>query len=175
MIGETQSGPWTKAKATNFTSSFATLRSTLTKPVIGDAIIAMAHSEAGGIIANNLLIRPFGTDTNNNTFKLCVVGWDRCLVAAGVYSWEMILLAELLCTFGNIQGATGCAIAAADFEVDTIALTYGNDDVSIDIVSPANDVRGASFAIDCKGCQIVQVDGDLNASAASWNFLYKKY
>ncbi len=170
---ETLRAGWIKGKATNFTgASFTDLKSTKAKPS-GDGVFDL--NSLGATTCNALLFRFWGTDTNNETFKVRIWGvaeWKD--PASDVISYEWTLLAELLCTLGNIQGTAGCMIGSSDFEVDTITLTYGNDDVAISIVSPANDVRGAYALVDTLGHGIVVVDGDRNSSAASWNFGMKR-
>lgn len=173
MEVETVRAPWVKGKLTNFTGvSFAALKSTLTKPS-GDGIIDL-NSE-GGVTANALLFKFFGTDTNNENFNIRIYGWAECKgLGTDKDSWELVLLCQLAVTLGNLAGTANCMITATDFEADTIAVTYGDDKVSVDVVSNAADVRGAHIVVDTKGFGLVQVDGDLNNSAVSWNYGYKR-
>lgn len=169
MILTTQSHPWRKHKATNFTdASFAARKSTLTRP--SGSYVVYDRGNAGESL-NTLLLRFFGTDTNNTNFNARVIGWDQETTTG---SWEFQILAQLACTLGNVQGTASCAITADDFEVDTIAVTYGNANVSVEAVSPANDVRGAVVRIDTYGAKVVEVLYDRNSSAASCNALWKR-
>lgn len=170
---ETVTGPWTKLKATNFTNaSFGTLKSTLTEPS-GDGVIDLAVPETkgrGGSVDNALILKFFGTSASDQTANCRVWGWA---LEATTLSWENVLLAQFALTLGNLAGTASCAITASDFEVDTIALTYGNDDVVVSIVSPGNDVRGAYVMLDAIGFPKLQVEFDRNSSAASLNALYR--
>src|SRR5512139_3726977 len=155
----TMSGMWEKLKSTNFTSAaFGTIKSTLTAPS-GDGVIDMLNGAAPGApVQNALLFRFFGTDANNENFNARVWGWSQERTTG---SWEAVLLAQFAVTLGNIQGTTGCAITADDFEADTIVLTYGASADSA-INSPANDVRGAYARVDYQGSSKVQVEFDMN-------------
>lgn len=162
--------PWRKLKATNFTDNgFAARQSTLTRPSGNYVVYDLPDGTQTSL--NTLLLRPFGTATNNNTFSIRVLGWDKELTTG---SWEFQILCELACTLGNIQGTASCAIAAADFEADTIAVTYGNANVSVEAVSPANDVRGAVARIDTYGAQIVECLFTTGGVATSMNVLWKR-
>ena len=59
-------------------------------------------------------------------------------------------MTELTCTMGAITGIVGRIIINTERFCDTIALVTGNDDVSIDIVSPTGDV-GAHAVLMLKG------------------------
>lgn len=168
---------WRKLKATNFTtSSFAATlgQSTKTKPTAGDdvGVIEMipADIRPGACAPDAVLLKFFGTDADGETFNCRIFAWA---IEETNQSWESSLIAEFALTLGNLAGAAGCAIAAADFEVDTIVLTYGNDDVDVSIVSPANDVRGAYARIDGLGGRLLTAHFDLG-TGASGNLLYRK-
>ena len=167
----TLANPWVKLKTENFTATdFATLKSTLTRPS-GDGVVDLLTEAVspGAKIPNGIVFRPFGTDANDEVFNLRVYGWSQEIKTK---SWENILLAELAITLGNIQGTADCAITDNDFEADTIAITYGNSNVSVEAVSPVNNVRGASVRMDIFGSQILQFDFDMD-TAASGNLIYR--
>jgi hypothetical protein len=164
MLIETSMTGWKKLLSANGTdTSFAARKSTLTRPS-GSGVIDAGD---GTFTRNAILLRPFGTDTNNNTFLLRVLGWN---LEISTNSWEYALLADLSVTLGNIQGTAGCAIAAADFEADTITEATA---MGVDLYSPTADVRGAFCRIDTQGAQIIEILGNRNSSAATWNTLYR--
>jgi len=174
MQMETLRAGWTKLSPTNLTGSFAATFSapTLTKPS-GARYIDL--NSDGGTTCNALLFKFFGTDAANEGFLARIWGiaeWVNPTTRR--VSYEFALLCELSITLGNNAGAAGCMIEAADFEADTIELTYGNDDVTVSLVSPANDLRGASALVDTLGHGMIAVEGDLNSSTASWNAAYKR-
>lgn len=159
---------WVKLKATNFTGSFGTLKSTKTKPS-GNGVIELAP-DGGGLVALAIMLKFFGTDANDETFKVRVWGWDRLEQSDGTFSWENALLAEFSCTLGNLAGTAGCGITATDFEVDTITLTEGDATIS----SNGADIRGAFAIIGNCGFKLLQIEFDDDSSAATMNALYRK-
>jgi hypothetical protein len=167
----TMSGMWEKLLSSNSTSaSFGTLKSTLTAPS-GDGVIDMLNGASPGApVQNALLLRFFGAEASNEAFNARVWGWSQ---ERSTLSWEAALLAQFAVTLGNLAGTASCAIVATDFEADTIALTYGAS-VDVAVNSPANDVRGAYARVDCQGFSKVQIEFDMNSSAASANCLYKR-
>lgn len=171
---ETLRSPWVKGKATNFTgASYTGIVPTTTRPAVNANYGVIDLNAIGSKTSNALKFKFFGTSANNQNFNIRIWGGDECYIDPAT-SYEFVLLCELAITLGNLAGVTGTAMASTDFEADTIALTYGNDDVAVSIVSPANDVRGASILVDTQGSGFVIVDGDRNSSAASWNYLYKR-
>lgn len=170
---DTIASSWQRLFATNSTaSSFASRAETLTRPVHSSTQGIIEMSPGGGAGPNGLMLLFFGTDANNENFNARILGWDYSLLA-GVEVWNFVVLCQFAVTLGNIAGVAGGEVSATGFVADTIALTYGNDDVSVDITSPANDVR-AHAILDTKGCRIVEVQFDMNSSAASANCLYRK-
>jgi hypothetical protein len=167
---KTVSPNWVKLKATNFTdTSFAARKSTLTEPT-GDGVVDLSNPGQTSV-QNGVMVKFFGTDANNENFKVRIYGWHRCLTAvAGVYSWEHILLADLACTLGNLAGVASGSILDTDFEVDTITEVTA---CNVDLVSPASDIRGAHVMLDVKGASKIEFLFDRNSSAASANALYR--
>jgi hypothetical protein len=172
----TSSESWKKLKSTNFTTaSFdATLgRGQKTRPVatadIGLIEMLVNGVAPGAPVPDALIFRFFGV-TNNNNPLFRAYGWafeddNQC--------WEPVLLAQLSLTFGNVQGLAGCAVAAADFDVDTISLTYG-DASDVAFLSNAADLRGCYFRLETMGFPLVTTHFSMNSSATSANALYKK-
>lgn len=166
----TASSAWQLLGSSNFTdASFATLKTTLTKPSGAGVLDFISGGVQGKPIPNSIILRPFGTANSNDTFKMRVWAWSHELSTG---SWENQLLGEFLCTLGNVVGVASCAINASNREADTIAKTYGSD-VDISINSPANDVRGAYVRLDLQGGELCQVQFDMNSSATGANALYR--
>ncbi len=172
VLFTTMAGRWQRTHTTNSTAtSFATRNETLVQPV-GEGIIEMSGNSEANAVPNGITMLFFGTSADNQNFNARVLGWDFSLVA-GVQVWNYVMLCQFAVTLGNLAGAAGGEITTTGFVADTIALTYGNDDVSVDIVSPANDIR-AHAVIDAKGFRKLEVLFDRNSSAASCNCLYRK-
>jgi hypothetical protein len=168
--------PFRRVKATNFATSFQTVRQQKTEPTFDGLLKTFSPpaNQFGGLVQNWLLLRPYGTDANDEAFNMRVWGMRAALGDTdGDVSYEFQLLAQFACTLGNIQGAANCLIGASDFECDTITLTYGAT-ADVQIVSPANNERGAWCAVDMRGCVCPLVDFDMNSSAASANALWAR-
>lgn len=107
-----------------------------------------------------LLLRPFGT-ANNGAFSMRVFGYDR--TASALY-WR--LLAEFLCTVGNVAGIANGEMVAADLWCDTIEITTPSDNegVSTRVISPGSDLA-ASILLDTEGCQFLSFDFNKDTAA----------
>lgn len=129
---------------------------------------------AGEAMPNAVELRFFGRNAQNLTFSARVWGYTKGIGSPGgtaVECWERVLLAQFLCTIGNIAGVASTLIEASDLEVDTISLTYGaSADVSIS--SPANDLP-AYVRLDHQGYPILGIELDDGASATEVNALYR--
>jgi hypothetical protein len=126
---------------------------------------------------NVVMLVPYGAGSDTNTFSMRVIGWT--LISEGsrdTEQWRPMVLGEFLCTLSTQVGLAGRLVANTDRYCDTIALvgTTGNDDVSIDIVSPANDTAG-HVVVDMKGAQKLEVTFTTGGSATSCNCLVKMY
>lgn len=123
----------------------------------------------------------FGTSAADQTFKARVFAVDYVVerdadMVKESAGWMFTPLFEVLVTLGTQPGIAGTVVNENQFFADTIALvgTAGNDDVSVDIVSPADNTC-AHIVADLKGAQKFDVIFDRNSSAASCNGLVKMY
>lgn len=130
---------------------------------------------------NVLRLAFFGAGSNNNTFSARVIAWDNVDEQASQNDeadiWVPTVLCELAVTLSSTPvGLAGTVLNASQLFADTIALTgtTANDDVSIDIVSPANDTI-AHVCLDMKGAQLIEVTFTTGGSATSCNALWKMY
>lgn len=179
MLLETAYQPWRKARSTNQTStSFVAKLASLTTPA-GDANTAIGQSilEMGAPAAltqNGLMLHPYGTASDGNTFSLRVLGWGPSVTpnSVGIFTWFPTLLCELLCTVSstNVGIASGFVVATELF-AKTIAVTYGNANVSVEAVSPATAGLNASALVDIKGFQKIEVTFSTGSSATDCNSL----
>lgn len=134
----------------------------------------------GGVASQNgLLVVPYGVGADDSTFSLNVYSWRPISLRTGGeqleaarQQWIAILLAQVACTLSDQQtGITGGTLGTSTYFCKTLAVTYGNANVSVEIVSTA-DGRIASFLVDVKGSPLVEIWGDRAGSATSFNALY---
>ena len=170
-----------KVRSVNCTdSSFDALAARATRPsgdegtATGQAVIN-CRRDAGDAVSNNaFLIFPYGVGADNTTFDMRVYGWKKVTVDGNneTATWFSFLLASFSCTLSAYTGRTNGCITASERFVDTITLVGGNDDVSVDIVSPANDTP-AHALLDFKGAADIEVTFDMTG-ATSGNAVYSQ-
>ena len=196
MVMNTLTNVFVRSRVTNSTdANFPTIAPTTTEPTgIGDAVAqttkgvfnlySHADNTGAGVSQNLVCIVPFGTGSDTNTFLMRVIGWrlacDRPATGNPRDSlntvWIPVNLAAFTCTLSTPVGVAGRSVIATERFCDTIALTgtQGNDDISIDIVSPANDTIG-HVVVDMKGSQKLELIFDRNSSATACNALVAMY
>lgn len=138
---------------------------------------ALTGAGCNNVMPNGILICPFGTGADTNTFLMRVLGWN--LIAKpgtdpATWEWKDILLGEYTCSLSTPTGVSGGIIGTSNLYCDTIAIvgTSGSANAH-DIVSPATDLTGTVLC-DIKGSHRVELNFSRNGpSAASCNALYK--
>jgi hypothetical protein len=191
----TVSEDFVRIRGTNATDNgFPSRIPTLTEPTgLGDsaaqatasAVLNLRNntgSGAGG--PNRVIVVPFGVGSDTNTFSFRVIGWRRARARSGDGTapasnrllWVPIVLGEFSATLSLQVGVADSLISASNRFCDTIALTgtTANDDVSIDLVSPANDTTG-HVVLDVKGFEKLEITFTTGGSATSCNALVAKY
>lgn len=176
MLIETLSTGFRKARSVNQTSaSFVSKVPTGTEPK-GDAGTATGASVTGlatdgAVSQNGALVMPYAIGADNVTFSMRVFGWRLIGSDPTTLLWMPCLLVELACTASAFVGVATRLVLNTERFADTIALTTGNDDVSVDIVSPTGDVAGHAL-IDLKGSQKLEFTFSTGGSATSCNALF---
>ena len=161
----TVSMPFRKAMATNASdSAFPSKIPTGTEPS-ADGVITLGEN-AGSVVQNGVLIVPYATAGDNDTFSLRVIGWRRLGDQVGTLLWIPVVLCEIACTASATVGVAGRLVVATERFVDTITLVTGNEDISIDIVSPAAE-EIAHVVTDLKGFQKVEFNFDSTAAGTT--------
>jgi len=156
-----------KTRATNSTdSSFPSVAATATEPT-GAGVIDMRQGGASRSY-NNLLLVPYAVASDDGTFNLRVWGYRF-----STDLWVPVLLCEVACTCCTMVGVAGKSVLNTERFVDTMTLTYGSANVSVEVLSPANNLTG-HLLLDTKGMQYVQVVFDINANVTSMNALYAR-
>ena len=106
---------------------------------------------------NAAVLVPYGTGDDDDVFAMRVTGWRplRSKSSGVVDTWVAMILAELTCTLSTAVGATGGSLLSTERLCDTIVLVTGNDDITISIISPANNTP-AHVMLDFCGCPVLE-------------------
>lgn len=190
IIPNSRGGQWRRVYATSVLAASAAFTSGgLNCQSRGSRVLENLYTDSGDLkildfrgdsgvgqsTANHILVKPFGTDTSNQTFSVRLWGIEEAegpVATTGTHSWEATLLAEYLCTLGNVAGAAGGLVTASDLYADTITLTYGNATDNV-VSSNGADLRSAWFRSDLLGHAIVAFEMDDGGSAVAVNGLYR--
>lgn len=140
----------------------------------------------GGLTANGLVFSPFGVGTAGFTFDMYIFGWRDSLGAQGTINsqktWRPDLLARWTCTLASpttfATAPAGGDIASLSsspiYYCDTLALVFGNANVSVETISPTGGFI-ASGRLDGIGYRLIEVrfaTGSTGTSATSANAQY---
>ena len=176
MLLETLSQKFRKVRSVSQTSNgYVSKVPTATEPT-GDAGTATGASvidlgTGGEYTQNGLMAVFYGTGSDNNTFSARVLGWRYVEDNPNTRLWIPVMLVEFALTLSSTPvGVAGKTIVATELFADTIVLTYGNDDISVDIVSPAANVI-AHVVLDTKGSQKIEFSFTTGGVATDCNAL----
>lgn len=173
---QTASSAWRKLFAANQTTSFTSggLAGTKTMPSSEGVVDIRKGAAVGAAIPNALMILPFGAGADTNTIKVRIWGWEQVFGPnAGTDGWwQPALLAEILATLSTPTGSAGGPITATDRLPDTIAVTYGNEDVDVTLMTNGANVGGCWALIDLQGFSMWQAEIDKDA-ATNGNLLFR--
>ena len=157
MFLETMSTDFRKAKATNATdTSFPSKIVTRTEPT-NDGVHNLTQSE--GAAQNGMVVIPYILGDDDDACAMRIIGWRRIGKNPATNLWIPAILAELTCTASTAVGIAAADVLNTERFCDTIVLVTGNDDISIDIVSPTGNVI-AHAVVDLKGFQKVEFTFD---------------
>ena len=166
----TPANHWVPVLSTDSTdTAFSGKTPTATKPSGGgviDFLSADVGESIGDQIPDFIVVKPYGTDANNETFDMRVWGWS---LNRSQSIWEPILIIEANVTLGNISVARPAG-GTTYYDADTIVEAKGDTD-TVRTVSPANDLS-AYMVIDPIGSQMLEFTFDLTGAAAA-NALYR--
>ncbi len=177
----TQGSVLTKVRKVNCTdTSFDALAYTTTEPIVdaqtatGRAAIDLVNRSGGvsnNTVPNSVQIFPFGAGSDDQTFDMRVIGWKPAIYDSLTIGWIPYVLAGFSCTLSTSVGVAGSTAVATDRFVDTITrISAQGNDVSSEIVSPANNTPG-HVVVDLKGCLKWEVSFDMTG-ATNGNALY---
>lgn len=176
----TFSGQLNRVRSVNSTTtSFTHPTATRTEPVAdagtatGQATINLVNTTAGSS-QNGVLIVPYSTGNDDDTFDVRVIGWKEVFAAdpAQIF-WFPIELAQFSCTVSTYTGVANGLLTTTSRFADTIVLVRPTaDNAHVTIHSPANNTP-AHILIDCKGCAKFEVLFDAtDADVTGMNALY---
>lgn len=167
--------PFRKALTTNSTSTSFTAQNTTTTEPTGDGVINLlsgAVGWGGGYnVPSYVLLMPFGTNGNNDTFDMRVYGYNKTNDTTPIYVPVLLLdISVVLCAI------TATDIAADTFLADSITLNDGfaSSPQWLHIQNHAEDLA-ACVILHTMGCQYLKFDFDLagGQEAASMNCLIR--
>lgn len=178
VVVDSKIQPWRLARSVNQTSaSFVSKVPTTTEPkgdagtATGASVIELSNNGMCGPSAAKIV--PFGTTTNDNTFNVRVIGWERLPYPSGLDLWVPTTLAEVTATLGTSPGVDGTLVTSSNLFADTLVLVTGNANVSMEIISPANDTI-AHFIVSLKGSMKLELSFSIaGGTATDMNALVK--
>lgn len=170
-----------KALDTNSTNAAFTAKTPTTTEPTGDAVLNLLSDDLAVHLGLNvptwLLLLPYGTNGNNDTFDMRVWGWNPTADATPVYIPQILLDVSVI--LGDIAAT---AIAADTFLADTFTLNDGAADLDgafeqspwVSVLSPAEDLAG-TIQLHTRGCQYIEFDFDLagGQEGVSMNCLWR--
>lgn len=160
----TLSGPWAKVRSASATdSSFPSKVPTATEPT-GAGVLDFSP----GSQLEQLVLVPYGTGANNDTFDLRVIGWR---LISDLY--VPVLLAQFAVTLSQAVGVAGKSVINTERFADTLSITYGNSNVDTSVVSPTGDLI-AHAIVDVKGFNKLEFTFDLGGTTTDANCLYAR-
>jgi hypothetical protein len=150
-----------RARTTSSTSTGFTAKApTATKPSGAGVFDLFDRGTGLGLephVPSHILIQPWGTNGNNDTFSMRLWGWNQVESSGTDHeAWIPFLLAELTVVLGNVAG-----IGTDEFLADTIAVTDGSgEEYFRNLHSPESDTP-ASIILHLKGAELIEFDFDL--------------
>jgi hypothetical protein len=167
--------PFRKALTSNSTSTGFTAQNTTTTEPSGTGVFNLLASSVGvgggHKVPTHLMLMPFGTNGDNDTFDFRVYGYNKTNDSTPIYVPQLLVdCSVVLCAI------TATSIAADTFLADTITVNDGPPAGTVwqAVTSTAEDM--ASYVIiHTLGCQYIKFDWDLAGAqeAASMNCLWR--
>lgn len=155
-------------------ASYPSKIATTTTPTGGGVVDLSCTSNVYGTMGpSSLLVIPFGTGSDNNTFKMRLYGWRYCLISGSTTLYIPTILCAFTCTLSAAVGVASATLVATERFADTLTADAMNP-ASVTLVSNALDTP-AHFVVDVKGFTMVEATFDRNSSATACNALYATY
>jgi hypothetical protein len=171
----TESHDWRMVRSSNSTdTSFTGRVITTTSPLTSTAGVLSTQIPGGGPrhTANSIILLPFGTDADDETFSVQLLGWRPLTSSGTAQVWVPSLLCQFAVTLSALTGVNSSDLENEEFIADTIDTVVGTS--AVETISPATDGvanKIATIEIAVQGYPQVEVLFDLTG-AASANALY---
>lgn len=184
---QTLGAPFRKMRTTNTTDSAFTGNAaripTITLPDgVGDAAAQTTSAvhrfglDVGSVTANGCLAVFYATGADNVTFNARCYAWTPQPGSNSVpVLWVPVLLCEVALIASTIVGVAGAPVVATERFADTVTLTIGNANISIETLSPGTTTANSGIAhvlLDFKGPQLIEWVLDVG-TATDANGLFK--
>lgn len=165
MATSKKSYPWKQTLSSNSTDTDFTAKVPTTTEPTGTGVIDLDGSyRHANEVPETLIVMPYGSDANNETFNMRVWAWVPDEESATI--WIPQLLSELAVTLGNISyGDKGTNHFLADTLVETV-------DVAGVTIYVTTDLAAAYAEIPIKGAFKLEFNFD-RVTAATANSLYR--
>ncbi len=144
-----QSDAFAKVRPTNATDTSFPIRIPRTSEPTGPGVLDLAT--LSGRVARQILVVPYATGAENGTFRARLLGWRKL-----VDLWIPLPLAEVEATLGGLTGVASGSVGNNERFADTLTAVLGNEGVSLELLSNANDLV-ACFVADLKGFARVEL------------------
>lgn len=175
----TRNEVWQRILSANTAAvSFAAQADSLTAPVTNATTgLAMFSIKQDGqyLGVNNLMFKFCGTGANNNVLEVKIYGYRHIdFPGSTIMQYTPTLLADITGTVSsNVTGVATGPIDNTNLYCDTLVLGTGfNSNVSVEIVSPANDADAAYCMVDVRGFHGIGV-AFKNTSTTNANGIYR--
>ena len=159
---------WSRALTTNSTATgFASKIATITEPS-GEGVHPVGGDEYVEFI-------PFGTNGDNDTFSMRIIGWRQHRGAIGTDLWIPNVLSEISAVLGTSIGIAGAEVINTEFFADTIALVSNGGVLTVVSQTAGNTI--AMGRVPIAGFDKIEFAFDLAGAqeAVSMNALFLTY
>lgn len=146
-----------KIRSANATDTSFPARPVTTTEPAGNGVLDLRQ-----FTPSNLVVIPFGSGSDNTTFDLRIIAWNRIGTL-----WVPTILAQASCTLSASVGVSGQSVTDTDRFADTVTLSLiASAGVDAFAKSPANDTP-ATIVVDALGAEKIEIVFDLTGAAGA--------
>lgn len=162
MYIDTPSHDWRQALGANSTSTAYSTTYELTSSPFGSTGVWPVNK------ANQVLVKPHGVGSDNNTGGLRVSGIRRINNTAGSTAYEVTPLAQFALTLCTATGAASGVIGTSQRWADTLTAEHGPSNLQVS--SGTSNIPGHAL-VDCEGFEWVKFE-PIVTTATSMNVIF---